>query len=61
MAARVNFAVNPSGNTVARWRGPWQSSRAHKAALEAEDPAAAPAIVSDETIAELESLEPALS
>ena len=61
VAARVNFAVNPSGNTVARWRGPWQSSRAHKAALEAEDPAAAPAIVSDETIAELESLEPALS
>lgn len=34
VAARVNFDVNPSGNTVARWRGPWQSSRAHKAALE---------------------------
>ena len=59
VAARVSFAVNPSGNTVARWRGPWQSSRAHKAALEAEG-AAEGAIVSDETIAELESLEPAL-
>ena len=34
VAARVNFDVNPSGNTVARWRGPWQSSRTHKAALE---------------------------
>ena len=56
VAARVNFAVNPSGNTVARWRGPWQSSRAHKAALEAEG-----AIVSDETMAELASLEPVLS
>ena len=56
VAKRVDFPVNPSGNTVARWRGPWQSSRAHKAALEAEG-----AIVSDETMAELESLEPALS
>ncbi|HET8909399.1 MAG TPA: hypothetical protein VFN11_20775, partial [Ktedonobacterales bacterium] len=33
--ARVDFDVNPSGNTVARWRGPWQSSRAHKAVMEA--------------------------
>ena len=57
VAERVSFAVNPSGNTVARWRGPWQSSRAHKAALELE---AEGAIVSAETMAELESLEPAL-
>ena len=38
VAALVNFDVNPSGNTVARWRGPWQSSRAHKAALLNEIP-----------------------
>ncbi|HEU5347001.1 MAG TPA: hypothetical protein VFU63_00180 [Ktedonobacterales bacterium] len=38
VAARVNFDVNPSGNTVARWRGPWQSSRTHKAAMEDVEP-----------------------
>jgi hypothetical protein len=37
VAGRVDFDVNPSGNTVARWRGPWQSSRAHKAAILATD------------------------
>lgn len=57
VAARVSFAVNPSGNTVARWRGPWQSSRAHKAALEADAANDAAALVSDETMAELERRE----
>ena len=36
VAARVDFAVNPSGSTVGRWRGPWRSSRTHKAEQERE-------------------------
>ena len=55
VAARVNFDVNPSGNTVARWRGPWRSSRTHKAEVEREaQEQDSVSIVADDIVAMLE-------